>query len=122
MSFFSEREVACPCCGLQDMDSQFMVKLNLLRNNYGHPLYLSSAYRCPEYNAKLGGRAGHPSGKAVDIAIIGHDALQLVGLAISLGFTGVGIKQHGSDRFVHLDTLELGEADGSPRPWLWSYS
>jgi uncharacterized protein YcbK (DUF882 family) len=121
MNFFSEKELACSCCGVADMDSEFMTKLNLLRNNFGKPIYLSSAYRCPAHNRKEGGRPAHEAGRAVDIAVIGGDALEILGIAVSLGFTGVGIKQHGSGRFVHIDTLQEDEFGDSPRPWVWSY-
>jgi len=103
------------------MDSEFMTKLNLLRNNFGKPIYLSSAYRCPAHNRKEGGRPAHENGRAADIAVMGGDALEIIGLAVSLGFTGIGIKQHGSGRFVHIDTLQKDEFGDSPRPWVWSY-
>ena len=48
-----------------------------------------------------------------------EDALKLLELAIKLGFTGFGINQKGSSRFIHLDTLENSSA--RPRPTIWSY-
>jgi hypothetical protein len=40
-------------------------------------------------------------------------------LAPQFGFTGIGFKQKGVIRFVHLDALpnEIGQ----PRPTIWSY-
>jgi zinc D-Ala-D-Ala carboxypeptidase len=37
-------------------------------------------------------------------------------LAFKLGFTGIGVQQKGSGRFIHLDTME-----GGTRPTVWSY-
>lgn len=36
-----------------------------------------------------------------------------------MGFTGIGIKQHGDNRFIHLD--DLREPDHAPRPTIWTY-
>jgi hypothetical protein len=33
-------------------------------------------------------------------------------------FTGIGLKQHGEGRFIHLDDLHL---PAHPRPIVWTY-
>jgi uncharacterized protein YcbK (DUF882 family) len=106
------------------MAPRFMRRLVELRKKLNFPLILTSAYRCPEYNARVsstGSSGPHTTGQAVDIAVYGYRAAKLVGLARKYGFTGVGLKQKGPHvgRFVHLDDLE--EADGRPRPWVWTY-
>jgi len=35
------------------------------------------------------------------------------------GITGLGVKQHGDSRFIHLDTLD--SEPHRPRPTVWSY-
>jgi zinc D-Ala-D-Ala carboxypeptidase len=45
--------------------------------------------------------------------------LEMIRMALSVGFTGIGVKQHGAGRFIHLD--DLPNAEGQPRPHLWSY-
>jgi hypothetical protein len=40
-------------------------------------------------------------------------------LALEAGFTGIGVAQKGSGRFMHLDDLLNDE--GQPRPTIWSY-
>ena len=104
--------------GAEHMDEHLVRKLDTLRGLMRRPLTISSGYRTPEYNGKIGGatRSKHLDGIAVDIPIAGEDAFKLVGLAYSLGFTGIGIKQNGkwSKRFIHLDVRET-------EPQIWSY-
>lgn len=102
----------------------FMARLQRLRDDYARPMVISSGYRTPQHNARVSttGSAGpHTTGRACDVRVHGRDALDLVGLALRHGFTGIGIAQkgpHGS-RFIHLDDLAAGP--GCPRPWIWSY-
>lgn len=58
-------------------------------------------------------------GRACDVVVSGQDAFALVDMAITLGFTGIGIQQKGTGRFIHLD--DLREEDGFLRPTIWSY-
>lgn len=97
-----------------------MEKLEELREKVGFPMYLSSAYRCPDYNAKVssGETGSHTQGKAVDVRIAGEKAFELLKHALILGFHGIGISQTGAteQRFLHLDI-----ADNIPRPRIWTY-
>ena len=79
---------------------------------------VTSGYRCPDHpiEAKKPQPGAHASGCACDIGVEGQDAHRLLKLAFAAGFTGVGVQQKGSGRFIHLDTLE-----GGPRPNVWSY-
>lgn len=118
---FSERELMCRCgCGRADMDPGFLERLELLREHFGSPLVLTSAFRCPEHNKKVSstGKTGpHTTGKAVDILVAGEEAYRLVKSALSFGFQGLGVKQKGQARFIHLDDL----TPPCPRPRIWSY-
>ena len=122
---FSETELTCHCgCNRQEMVPVFMEKLETLRVAYGKPLPINSGFRCPMHNAQASqtGLSGpHTTGKAVDIQISGEDVYHLLGLAIKLGFTGIGLSQRGahSSRFLHLDSIEPGP--GRPRPFVWTY-
>ncbi|MOA18896.1 hypothetical protein D3C78_1392400 [compost metagenome] len=60
----------------------------------------------------------HSTGKAVDVAIQGADALLLLRLALELGFTRIGIQQKGAGRFLHLGTSAGARF---PSPAIWSY-
>lgn len=104
-------------------DPAFMEKVEALRVIVGKHLPVSSAARCPAHNAKVSktGLAGpHTTGRAIDLAVRGSDAVALLRSALALGgFTGVGVAQKGGSRFLHLD--DLPDAPGCPRPWIWSY-
>ena len=121
---FTTTEMKCKCgCDQCDMDEVFMEKLQLLREEIG-PLKVSSGFRCSARNQAVshsGPNGPHTTGKAADIACSGDKARALMGKAITLGFTGIGIDQKGdhAGRFLHIDTLET-QSD-RPRPWTWSY-
>jgi uncharacterized protein YcbK (DUF882 family) len=104
-------------------EQDFMEKVETLRVLYGKPLHVTSAARCPEYNAKVSGtgKTGpHTTGRAIDFGVSGHDAHRLLVLAASMpDFTGIGVNQKGDSRFIHLD--DLPNKPGKPRPWIWSY-
>ena len=107
-----------PNSGEKYMDEIFVKKLDTLRSLLKVPLVITSGYRTPSYNKKIGGapQSRHLKGHAADIAIAGEDAFKLVGLAYTLGFTGIGIQQKGTwdKRFIHLDLRPT-------EPRIWSY-
>lgn len=121
---FKDYELKCKHCGENHMDMGFMERLEAVRIAYGKPMHLTSAYRCPTYNISVsntGITGPHTTGKAVDVAVYGGDALKLVHLSMYRGFTGIGVQQKGDfkKRFVHLDRLD--EDANGPRPWIWTY-
>ena len=121
-NYFSHDEIKCKCgCEQAPMDQEFMDKLNYLRSAYNKPMIVSSGYRCPNHpiEAKKEKPGAHASGKAIDIAVSGADAVRLLYFALEFGFTGIGIQQKGSGRFIHLDICTAD--DGFPRPTIWSY-
>lgn len=115
---FFPYEFACSHTGDVNMDTEFMSKLQCLRDEYGKPMRITSGYRSPEHpiEAAKDRPGAHASGCAVDISANSQDAYTIVKLAFKHGFTGIGVSQKEGSRFVHLDTLE-----GHPRPNLWSY-
>lgn len=130
---FTLEEFACRCgtLGVPNlMQPTFIDKLDMLRDVYGKPLRVTSGYRTPAYNKLVSttGESGpHTTGRAVDFGVSRLAALELievVGYLNRLGlaspekrrvFTGIGIHQRGSARFIHLDDLALG------RPTTWTY-
>lgn len=50
---FTEKEMACPCCGVQRMKQDFMEKLQKVRDLCGFPFKVNSAYRCSKYNEEV---------------------------------------------------------------------
>jgi zinc D-Ala-D-Ala carboxypeptidase len=114
---FGRDEFKCSHCGEENMDGEFMDALQELRDQFG-PMQISSGYRCANHNAEKGkSKPGtHFSGKAADIVVSRGDAVKLLRLALLDGrFTGFGIQQKGSGKFLHLDTTTTN------RPTMWSY-
>lgn len=125
LRYFSLTEFACRHCGLAQMHDGFLRRLDDLRHTLGAPLVVTSGYRCPIHNQAVsssGPNGPHTTGRAADLRVHGGTALRLVALAEQMGFTGVGVRQHGPQdgRYVHLD--DLPAAANRPRPWMWSYS
>ena len=125
--FFSRGELQCRCgqfCNYDcPMDSEFMKRLDDLRERFGKPLKVTSGYRCAKHNSNVsstGATGPHVSGKAIDFGVSRGDGHALLEIAMSMGFSGIGIAQKGSGRFIHLDDLTADETNNM-RPWLWSY-
>jgi len=99
-----------PGSGQEFMDYIFLNELDALRHRCGFPLVVSSGYRTPEYNNRVsstGLNGPHTTGKAADILVARDNAYTLLKHAFEAGcFTGIGIKQTGNDRFIHLDIIE----------------
>lgn len=118
---FSKREFDCKATGENAMRAEFMERLQRLRSAYGKSMTISSGYRSPKHpiEAKKARPGTHASGYACDVAVQGADAVRLLGLALQLGFTGIGIQQKGGGRFLHLDIHP--STSHISRPAIWSY-
>jgi hypothetical protein len=84
------------------MDINFIHTLDAIRKNVGFPLIISSGYRTPEHNEKVGGvlNSAHTKGKAADIREGNPDKQ----LKIALAAAKFGIKRIGfGNTFIHLD-------------------
>ena len=119
---FTPEEMACKGDNSLKLDEQFMDRLQALRDAVGFPLTVSSGYRSPSYNAKVadtGNDGPHTTGHAVDLLVSGDKAVQVMRVALQIGFTGFGLSQKGDHgkRFIHLDDLP----PPAPRPALWTY-
>ena len=118
---FMPEEMACSCCGEEEMDYSFLKKLQDLRSDFGAPMVITSAYRCDKHPSEIGKKSpgAHNQGKAVDILINRAEAYRLLSLALQHGFTGIGVAQKGynNSRFIHLDH----NIEDKPRPTIWSY-
>jgi zinc D-Ala-D-Ala carboxypeptidase len=119
---FSDSELKCQCgCGMLP-ERDFMDKVEKLRVKCGFSLPVTSGARCPQHNAKVsksGNDGPHTTGRAIDFGVQGQQALQVIRYALEIGFTGIGVNQKGSGRFIHVD--DLPNTMGQPRPWVWSY-
>lgn len=119
---FSKKEFDCKETEKNEMKHSFMEKLQQLRTAYGKPMRITSGFRDYTHTAernKPKKNGSHPTGQAADIGIARGDAYLVLKLAMEMGFTGIGVKQHGDGRFLHVDTI-ANNAD-QPRPTIWSY-
>lgn len=123
---FAFSEIACRETGECVIDEGLMDKLQEMRSKCG-PLKVTSAYRSPSHSIeaakieKSGKGGAHVTGKAIDIACDREKAYNILGVAMELGFTGIGVKQSGNGRFLHLDVIEAEDNFHVPRPTIWSY-
>jgi len=119
--YFTSEEMKCSHTGLEKMDAKFMEMLTELRVAYAKPMRVTSAYRDATHpiESKKTKPGAHATGKAADIAVERGEAYEVLKLALEIGFTGIGVAQKGSGRFLHLDICNSD--DGMIRPTVWSY-
>lgn len=116
---FSDEELNCHCCGEANPNMEFVELMDLvqeMREELGFAFTITSAYRCPVHPIeKDKATPGQHAVAAIDIAVSGGEAVKLVELALSKGFTGIGVNQKGlhKQRFIHLDMRDI--------PYIWSY-
>lgn len=99
---FSYQELACSCCGAARMDAGVMYMAQKARDIYGKPMRVSSGYRCPNHNAKVGGAktSFHMQGMAIDFAVNNPaDRHKMLFALRDAGFTGFEI----SPLHIHVD-------------------
>lgn len=86
------------------LDYRLVKKLQELRDWIGQPILITSGYRSPNHNTKVGGAKAsqHLLGTAADIQIKGIDPKTVAKYAQELGFTGIGIYPN----FTHVDVRE----------------
>ncbi len=112
---FSISELACRCggrfCRAQYWhDPEFLDALEYMRAQTGRPLIINSGHRCPQWNALVGGApASMHKTIAADISLITHDRHEMLGIARSAGFRGLGLGRS----FLHIDRRK--------RPAQWYY-
>jgi uncharacterized protein YcbK (DUF882 family) len=101
--YFKLSEFACPCCKRVMLHPMLLNKLVEFRAIIQKPVYITSGYRCAEYNQKVGGikSSYHLLGLAADIKIEGVSALDLLEIAEMIDFSGIGLYE--KKNFLHLD-------------------
>lgn len=78
--YFKRKEFACKCgCGFDAVDVVLLDLLTFIREHFGAPVTITSACRCPDHNANVGGAKGsqHKFGKAADIQVKGFTPQQV---------------------------------------------
>lgn len=125
---FEVADFDCPCrdpeCVTTIVDDDLVLGLQLMRDQLGCPLFISSGYRCPAYQKHLKdqgyetavGVSQHELGKAADVFTRKHSGEALAELAYKVGFRRCGV----GGTFVHVDVK--GAMDGRRDIVEWSYS
>ncbi|TAE34641.1 MAG: DUF882 domain-containing protein [Alphaproteobacteria bacterium] len=112
--YFTPRELASKGDGSLLVNQDAISRLERMREIIGKPLIITSAYRDPIHNAKVGGApmSMHRFGRAFDISLrtfhpidgrnveLNHNREQLYHAALTAGFTGFGFYA----TFLHIDT------------------
>lgn len=105
---FNSTEFDCNCknktCTTTEIDPKLVEYLQKIRDYFGKPVTINSAYRCDEHNEKVGGanKSKHKYGQAADIKVSGVKPLKVAQYAEFIGIKGIG--QYSN--FVHIDTRE----------------
>ena len=103
-NYFSNNDFrnANPSCSIDDMEENFLHRLDVARYLSGVPFIINSAYRTEEHEKKQGrdGDSSHTQGVAVDIKCTNSVARQKIidGLR-GAGFNRIGIYKS----FIHCD-------------------
>ena len=119
MKYFKMFEFSCHHCGdlpKEGMNPVLLEKLDKLRGMVGHPIEVSSGYRCPAHNRRIGGvdDSQHVLGNAADIYCDYITTEKLAEYAEKVGFDGIGI--YIEDGFVHVDVRNDGR---KPNYYRW---
>ena len=89
---FRLSEFSCPCCNRVMLHPKLLAKLVELRNIIERPVYITSGYRCPVYNRKIGGvlNSYHCIGLAADITVKDMELISLLEICENIDFNGIG--------------------------------
>ena len=106
---FNSKEFECPCSkcdnDTQVISENLIKKLELVRNDYGKPINVSSGYRCPAHNVEVGGAvdSAHVKGLAADLipSLITLDDLDSLYESCYSIFDNIGDGRRL--KFVHVD-------------------
>jgi zinc D-Ala-D-Ala carboxypeptidase len=116
MKYFKPEELACPCCGASGVTEDLKELLDWLREHYGKPIVVKSAYRCKKHNEEVGGvpESAHTTGEAVDIGCsFAPDRMKLVKLLLEASVGRLGIAK----TFIHFDISKT-----LPQEVFWLYN
>ena len=88
------------------IDTALVELLQKIRDHFGAPITINSAYRTPEYNKKIGGStySQHQYGKAADIVVKGVKPSEVAAYAEQLMPSYGGVGRYAT--FTHVDTRD----------------
>lgn len=97
------------CCSQTIVNEKLIEYLEKIRNHFNAPITITSPYRCPTHNRRVGGAVGsrHEKGDACDIVVKGVAPRLVAQYAESIGILGIGLYETSKDGyFVHIDTRD----------------
>lgn len=129
---FNSTEFDCHgsnCCSQTVVNEKLIEYLENIREHFNAPISITSPYRCPTHNSRIGGAAGsrHSRGDAADIVVKGISPRTVAQYAESIGILGIGLYETANDGyFVHIDTRDYrsfwyGQSE-QPRTTFGAYS
>jgi zinc D-Ala-D-Ala carboxypeptidase len=114
---FSAAEFNCRHTGQNEMQHEFMVKLQALRTEFGRSMTITSGYRHPTHPIearKTHSNGEHTQGNCCDVACTdGATRYRLIQLALKHGITRIGVAKS----FLHFG---IG-GRGLPNNVIWDY-
>ncbi len=117
---FSRWEFQCRCCGICNVDPEFLIKLQKVRSIVAIKLTIISGCRCPIHNKNEGGTPESDHLTTEDIVCEGADVFcdnsrdryRIIDAAFSVQFKRIG---------PHKTFIHLGTAKRNPQNVLWLY-
>lgn len=114
--YFSSKEIENSTDKEFYIDPVLLQKLDLVREEFGESITVTSGYRSPAHNAKVGGSPSsqHCLGKAADIrpSVMSKEKLDKLYLICEKYFEAVGDGRNKG--FIHVDTRT-----GKKRRWMY---
>lgn len=110
---FSSLEFDCHgsgCCSETIINPQLVEYVQKIRDHFGKSITVTSGYRCPVHNKRIGGATGsrHSKGDAADIVVSGVAPKEVAKYAESIGIKGIGLYETDADGyFTHVDTRDV---------------
>ena len=102
---FRVREFAChDGTDAVYVDRGLVIHLQAIRNWACAPVKITSGYRTPAHNKKIGGSVSsyHVEGQAADIVVTGKTVEEVARFAEAIGVTGIEVNKDSN--YVHVDT------------------
>ena len=123
--YFKPEEFVCPCCGQVYVLERLVFLLDEARKRWGGPIRVTSGYRCPRHNRRIGGapRSAHVIGAAADIQPVlqgpeGYCRGRFLAILRVLGFRRFGL---WPDFKFHVDLGDLVDPNTYLAPDVWIY-